>query len=249
MKIFDNKVAVVTGAAQGIGKAIAQRLAEQGALVVIWDVQTEKAEETVKAFKTQGWRASAFTDIDITDLVSTEQVARQVIEAYGQVDILVNNAGIIQDATLKKMSAKTWQQVIDVNLTGVFNCTRAVVPHMIERKSGNIISISSVVGLFGNFGQTNYVAAKAGVAAMTKTWALELGKYQIRVNAIAPGAIDTAMLAGIPEEAKAKFLERIPLGRVGKPQDIANACSFLASEEASFITGQTLVVDGGNYLG
>jgi len=246
---FQDQVAIVTGGAQGIGAAIVEKLAREGAIVLVWDIQSDKAEAQVAHWQAQQLRVHLQAGVDVRQEASVRQAAAQAIEAFGRIDILVNNAGIIRDASLRKMQMQQWQEVIDVNLSGVFLCTQAVVEQMIAQKQGRIINISSVVGIFGNFGQSNYVAAKAGVAAMTKTWGRELGRYGILVNAIAPGAIETAMLAGVPQEAKEQFLARIPLGRLGQPKDIANVCAFLASEEAAFITGQTLVVDGGNYLG
>ncbi|MCF7794687.1 MAG: SDR family oxidoreductase, partial [Candidatus Cloacimonetes bacterium] len=170
---------------------------------------------------------------------------KRVINDFGKVDILINNAGITKDATLKKMTPEQWQQVIDVNLTGVFNCTQSVSAHMTERGSGRIINASSVVGLYGNFGQTNYVAAKAGVIGMTKVWARELGRKGICVNAVAPGFIVTEMVAAMPDKVIQMMEEKTPLGRLGRPEDIANAYCFLAGDEASFINGTTLCVDGG----
>ena len=171
------------------------------------------------------------------------------IRDSGRIDILVNNAGIVRDSTLLKMTAEHWQEVLDVNLTGVFNCTRAVAPFMVINQYGRILSLSSTSGIFGNFGQTNYVAAKAGVTGMTKTWGRELGKYGVTANAIAPGPIATDMLATIPEGQLEQLIQRIPVKRTGKPEDIAAAAVFFCSEEASFVTGQTLVVDGGTMLG
>jgi 3-oxoacyl-[acyl-carrier protein] reductase len=168
-----------------------------------------------------------------------------MINKFGKIDVLVNNAGITRDATLAKMNVEQWQQVIDINLTGVFNCTRSVVPHMIEKGYGRIISISSVVGLYGNFGQTNYAAAKAGVIAMTQTWAKELGRKGIHANAVAPGFIHTEILNAMPEEVLEKMRSKVPVQRLGKPEDIANINAFLASDQADYINGATISVDGG----
>ncbi len=249
MKVLENKVAIVTGGAQGIGKGIVEKLAKNGAKVIIWDVQREKAETVAHTLKAQGLKVEVTSDIDITKLESVEAAAKNIIDTHGQIDILINNAGIVRDASFLKMTVEQWDQVINVNLTGVFTCAKGVIPHMVEKQYGKIVNLSSVVGIFGNFGQTNYVAAKAGVVGMTKTWGRELGKYNINVNAIAPGAIDTDMLATVPDEMITQLKNRIPVRRIGKPEDIANAAFFLCTEEASFITGQTIVVDGGSTLG
>lgn len=246
---FQNKVAIVTGSAGGIGKAILSRLVQEGAIGIIWDVQAELAEATSQDLKAKGYQVEFIAGVDVRNLASVEAGVEQVLKKYGRIDILVNNAGIIRDASLKKMTAENWQAVIDVNLTGVFNCTKAVSQTMIEQRYGKIISLSSIVGFTGNFGQSNYVAAKSAIIGLTKTWARELGRYQINVNAIAPGAIDTAMFAPVPVEHQKAFVEKIPLGRIGKTEDIANLCAFLASEESSFITGQTIIIDGGGSLG
>ena len=183
--------------------------------------------------------------VNVADYEEVEKAILQIINEFGKIDILVNNAGILRDGTLVKMTPQQWQQVIDVNLTGVFNCTKAVAPHMIEKQYGKIINATSVVGLYGNFGQTNYVATKAGVIGMTKVWARELGRKGINVNAIAPGFIATEMVTSMPEKVISMMKEKTPLGRLGKPEDIANAYCFLASEEADFINGTVLSVDGG----
>jgi len=246
---FKDKIAIVTGSAGGIGKAILARLLQEGAIGIIWDIQNELAQASTQELLEKGYKAEFVAGLDVRDLVSVEVGLREVLAKYGRVDILVNNAGILRDASLRKMTADNWQAVLDVNLTGVFNCTKAVSQVMIEQKYGKIISLSSVVGFTGNFGQSNYVAAKSAIIGLTKTWAKELGRYQIDVNAIAPGAIDTAMFASVPAEHQQAFVDKIPLGRIGKTEDIANLCAFLASEESSFITGQTIIIDGGGSLG
>jgi 3-oxoacyl-[acyl-carrier protein] reductase len=246
---FLNKIVLVTGSARGIGKGILKKFVEEGATGVIWDVQTELAQKTAQELTEQGGKVLVVEDVDVRKLDSVEKATQEVLEKCGRIDILVNNAGILRDATLKKMTPENWQAVLDVNLTGVFNCAKAVSRVMIEQQYGKIISISSIVGFTGNFGQSNYVAAKAAIIGLTKTWAKELGKYQINVNAIAPGAIDTEMFASVPQEHQEAFLQKIPLGRIGKTEDIANLCAFLASEESSFITGQTIIADGGGSLG
>jgi 3-oxoacyl-[acyl-carrier protein] reductase len=249
MKTLENKVAIVTGGAQGIGKGVVEKFAKNGATVIIWDVQKEKAETVAHTLKAQGLKVEVMGDVDITKLDSVEAAAKAIVEKHGQIDILINNAGIVRDASFLKMSVDQWDQVINVNLTGVFTCAKGIIPYMVEKNYGKIVNLSSVVGIFGNFGQTNYVAAKAGVVGMTKTWGRELGKHNINVNAIAPGAIETDMLATVPEEMIAQLKNRIPVRRIGKPEDIANAAFFLCSDEASFITGQTIIVDGGSTLG
>ncbi|MCS6795223.1 MAG: beta-ketoacyl-ACP reductase [Raineya sp.] len=248
MRLKD-KVAVVTGGAKGIGRAILAKLLQEGAKGVIWDINP-LAEKTAQELNgTPEKIVKAFTGVDVSQLESVQKACEATLKEFGRIDILVNNAGIIRDNSLRKMTAEEWQSVIDVNLTGVFNCTRVVAPTMIEQKYGKIVSISSIVGFTGNFGQSNYVASKAAIIGLTKTWARELGKYQINVNAIAPGVIDTDMFATVKEEYRQEFIRRIPVGRIGKPEDIANACAFLVSDEANFITGQTLIVDGGGTLG
>lgn len=249
MKRLEKKVAIVTGGAQGIGKGIVEKFAKEGAFVVIWDIKYEKAHTVEVTLKAQGKKVEAMRGIDITNLKSVQEGAQYVMSKYGQIDILINNAGIVRDSSFLKMSSDQWDQVISVNLTGVYNCTKAVTPYMVENKYGKLVSISAVAGIFGNYGQTNYVAAKAGVTAMTKTWGRELGKFGINANAIAPGPIATDMLAPVPEETREHMKQQIPMGRIGEPEDIANVALFLCSEEASFITGQTLVVDGGSMLG
>lgn len=238
------KIIVLTGGAQGIGKTAARRLAEEGATVSIWDMDKTKADATAAELRARGFTIDV-QQVNVADSASVSAAVSAVLNAYGRVDVLINNAGITRDATLLKMTDEQWTQVIDVNLKGVFNCTRAVTASMIEHKSGTIINTSSVVGLYGNFGQTNYVATKSGVIGMTKVWARELGRKGINVNAVAPGFIATEMVATIPEKVIAAIVEKTPLGRLGAPEDIANAYVFLASDEAKFINGAVLSVDGG----
>ena len=244
-----DKVAIVTGGAQGIGRAAALMLAEEGATIVIWDVKKDAAEATASLIRSKGKKSWFMERIDITSLESVEEACVQIVEKYGQIDILVNNAGIVRDASFKKMTPDQWKQVIDVNLTGVFNCTKAASKYMMEANYGKIVNLASVVGIHGNFGQTNYVAAKAGVIGMTKVWGRELGKHNITVNAVAPGPTDTSMLATVPDEMRQQMKQRIPLRRLGQPEEIAKAILFFGSEASSFVTGQTLTVDGGTYLG
>ena len=249
MNRLADKVAIVTGGAQGIGKGIATRFAKEGATVVIWDIKYEKAHTVESTLKAQGLKVEAVEGVDISKLSSVEEAAKKVFDKYGRLDIIVNNAGIVRDSSFLKMTEEQWDQVIDINLKGVFNCTKATVPYMIQNQYGRILNLSSVAGVYGNFGQTNYVAAKAGVAAMVKTCGRELGKHGITANAIARGPIDTDMLATIPEEMLSQMKQRIPVRRTGTPEDIAYAALFLCSSESGFVTGQTLVVDGGSMLG
>ncbi|MCA0388086.1 MAG: 3-oxoacyl-ACP reductase FabG [Bacteroidetes bacterium] len=244
MKRLENKVAIVTGGARGIGKAAVLRFAEEGAAVAIWDVNEELGNELVSSLTNEGKKA-LFVKVDVTDFKSTTEAAAKTVETLGTIDILVNNAGITRDASLAKMTPEQWKMVIDVNLTGVFNCTKSVMNVMIEKGSGKIINTSSVVGLYGNFGQTNYVATKSGVIGMTKVWARELGRKGICVNAVAPGFIATEMVGTIPEKVINMLVEKTPLGRLGAPEDIANAYLFLASNESNYVNGTVLSVDGG----
>jgi len=244
MKRLKNKIAIITGGADGIGKATAIRFALEGAIAVIWDLNEEKGILLTEEIRSDGGEAD-FYKVNTADYQQVENAAAAVVEKYGQVDILINNAGITRDASLKKMTVEQWHQVIDVNLNGVFYCTKAVSPYMMDKGYGRIISTSSVVALYGNFGQTNYVATKAGVIGMTKTWARELGRKGITVNAIAPGFISTEMVALMPENVLATMREKVPLGRLGKPEEIASAFVFLASGEAAYINGAVLSVDGG----
>lgn len=243
MNRLQGKVAIITGGARGIGKATALLFAQEGARVILWD-RLDTGEETAHELREQGFSAE-FTNLSVTDFPALEAAAQQVMERYGKIDILINNAGITRDRSLLKMSHEEWQEVLDVNLTGVFNCTKAVVPHMVARKYGRIVCTSSVVGITGNFGQTNYSATKAAIIGMVKTWAKELGKYNITANAVAPGFILTDMTDQIPEEVRDQSIAAIPLRRMGLPEDIAQAYLYLASDEASYVNGHTLSVNGG----
>lgn len=238
------KIAIITGGARGIGKAGVQRFAEEGALVVVWDVNQELGAAMVAEFSAKGLKVE-FAQVDVTSFASTEAAAKAVIEKHGKIDILVNNAGITRDKTLLKMTEEQWKQVIDVNLTGVFNVTKAVAPYMVEKGYGRIINTSSVVALYGNIGQSNYVATKAGLIGMTKTWGKELGPKGITVNAVAPGYIETEMILTVPQNILDAIKADTPMRRLGKPEDIANAYLYLASDEASFINAHVLSVDGG----
>jgi 3-oxoacyl-[acyl-carrier protein] reductase len=246
MARLTGKVALVTGAARGLGRAIALAFAKEGATVAVCDM-ADANSELIREIKAAGSMGTYF-QCDVTDPKRVNEMVKAAIEALGPIDILVNNAGITQDATLMKMTEEQWNAVIGVNLSGVFHCTKAVAPGMVERKSGKVINLSSIVGLYGNFGQTNYAATKAGVIGMTKTWARELGPKGINVNAVAPGFIGTEMVQKMPQDVLENMKQRTPLRRIGSPQDIANACVFLASQEADFINGAVLSVDGGLVL-
>jgi 3-oxoacyl-[acyl-carrier protein] reductase len=244
MNRLQDRVAIVTGGANGIGKVTAQRFAEEGARVMIWDLDRERGEATATEINEKGGEA-VFKAVNTSRFEEVEKGAADVADRWGRIDILINNAGITRDASLKKMTAEQWQQVMDVNLTGVFNCTKVISNYMVEQGYGRIISASSVVGLYGNFGQTNYVAAKAGVIGMTRVWARELGRKGITANAVAPGFIATEMIKKIPDEVLKGIEAKIPVGKMGDPVDIANAYVFLASDEACYVNGAVLSVDGG----
>jgi 3-oxoacyl-[acyl-carrier protein] reductase len=239
------KVAVVTGGSRGIGRSIALDLAKEGAQVVIFYAGNHAAaEETVSVIKEQGAEAAAF-QVDVSNSEQVEQAFKQVLTQFGHVDILVNNAGITRDNLLMRIKENDWDQVMDTNLKGVYLCCKSVIRPMMKQRNGRIINISSVVGVSGNAGQANYVAAKAGVIGLTKTMAKEFASRNITVNAIAPGFIQTEMTAVLDEKVKDATLASIPLGRMGEAGEVASAVSFLASDKASYITGQTIHVDGG----
>lgn len=240
-------VALVTGASQGIGRAIALALAESGAAVVCAARNREKLEAVAAAIGAAGGRALAL-EMDMTSEESIKSGVKQAVGHYGKVDILVNNAGLTRDQLALRMSRADWDIVLQTNLTAAFLCCQAVLPGMVRGRWGRIVNISSVVGLSGNPGQANYVASKAGLIGLTKSLALEVASRNITVNAVAPGFIATAMTAALPEGARAKLLERIPMGRIGGEEEVAAAVRFLASEPASYITGETLSVNGGLYL-
>ncbi len=242
--LLENRVAIITGGGGGIGRAAARRFAREGAKVAVADVRLEAAEQTAAEIRAAGGEALALA-VDVAERASVDAMVGAVVSAWGRVDILVNNAGVLRDARLVKLAEQEFDTVISINLKGVLNCTQAVAPGMIERGYGRIINTSSVVALYGNFGQTSYVAAKAGVIGMTKVWARELGRKGITVNAVAPGFIETEMLAGVPPEILKNLADKIALGRLGQPEDIANAYVWLASDEASYVNGIVLSVDGG----
>ena len=241
------KVAVVTGAAQGIGKTIALCLAEKGASLVVCDINLEMATETAREIETAGGSCLAL-QADVTSLPDAERIIKESTERFGAVDILVNNAGITKDNVLLRMKEEQWDQVMAVNLKGTFNCTKAAIKLMLRQKRGTVINIASITGLMGNPGQANYSASKAGVIGFTKAIAREYAERGITVNAVAPGFIATAMTDAIPEKEREALINQIPLQRLGTPLDVAHAVCFLASEQASYITGQVLGVNGGLYM-
>lgn len=251
------KVVVVTGAAAGIGRMTALRFAAQGCRVAAWDWSAGGSDALVAEIGAAGGNG-AFVEVNVADSASVAAAMANVIERWGRVDVVVNNAGIVRDAQLVKwkdgavaatMSDEQWDQVIGVNLKGPFLCTRAAAPHMIHQGGGVILSTSSVVGLYGNFGQTNYAAAKGGLITMTKTWARELGRFHIRVNAVAPGFIATDIVKAMPDKVLDAMVQKTPVGRMGAPEDIADAFVWLASDAATFVHGTVLSVDGGLVLG
>jgi 3-oxoacyl-[acyl-carrier protein] reductase len=252
-----DKVVIVTGAGAGIGRATAKRFAAEGCRVAAWDVNEATQADLVRELESAGEQA-LFRKTDVTSGRDVEEAVGQVIGRWGRVDVLVNNAGITRDAQLIKwkdgtvagtMTDQAFEQVVSVNLRGVFLCARAVAPYMMRNGGGVILNASSVVGLYGNFGQTNYAATKAGVIAFAQTWSRELAKFNIRVNAVAPGFIATEMVQKMPEKVIQSMVSHTPLGRMGKPEDVAEAYLWLASDAASFITGTVLSVDGGLVLG
>jgi 3-oxoacyl-[acyl-carrier protein] reductase len=239
------KIIIVTGGAQGIGLAIAERCAESGASVAVWDNQEDGIAGALERIADRAPRAQAAGFIvDVSDLAAVHDAVKATLSRFGRIDGLVNNAGVVADAQISKMSEEQWDRVIDINLKGVFNCTRASVDALIA-STGVIVSISSIVGLSGNYGQTNYAAAKAGVLGMSKTWARELGRKGVRSNAICPGFIETPILSSMPERVVNDMVAQIPQKRMGQPREIAAAAVFLLSSEASYINGATLEVTGG----
>jgi 3-oxoacyl-[acyl-carrier protein] reductase len=244
MKRLEGKVCLITGAAQGIGLATALKFAREGATVVVCDVKQVGVDAAVAQCEALGAPALGFV-MDVTQREMVDAVVAQVKARLGRIDVLVNNAGITQDARLQKMTLEQFDRVIDVNLRGVFHCAQAVTETMVSQGAGVILNASSVVGLYGNFGQTNYAASKFGVIGFTKTWSRELGPKGIRVNAVAPGFIATPILSTIPEKVIAEMEHRVPLGRLGQPEEIANVYAFLASDEASYINGTVIEVSGG----
>jgi 3-oxoacyl-[acyl-carrier protein] reductase len=242
---FENQVAAVTGAGRGIGHAIAMRLANEGARVACVSRTEANAKKTANEINSLRSDAAKYYSVDVADHTAVQKIGAQILKDFGRIDILVNNAGMTRDALAMRMSLEEWDNVIITNLRGAFSFTQAILRAMIKQRSGRIINISSVSGIMGNAGQTNYAASKAGLIGFTKSLARELASRNITVNAVAPGFITTDMTAGLSDEVKKTLHAKIPLGKTGVPEDIANAVAFLASAEASYITGQTLCVDGG----
>ena len=238
------KVAIVTGAARGIGKSIAMKLALAGANVVIADVEEEMAKSAAKEISQKGSETISVM-VNVSSLSSVEEMVKKTLDKFGRIDILVNNAGVTRDALVMRMKEEDWDLVLDVNLKGAFNCIKVVSPVMVKQRSGKIVNIASIVGISGNAGQANYSASKGGLIALTKTCAKEFASRQINVNAVAPGFIETSMTERLPAEVKERLSSQIPFGKIGKPEDVANAVLFLVSEEAAYITGEVVKVDGG----
>jgi len=244
---LEGKVSIITGGAQGIGLATAEKFAAEGARVVICDVNQDVISDVVNEFKQSGIDVCGF-NADVTNQADILNMVDKVILKYGQIDCLVNNAGIVRDARMVNMTEEQFDSVINVNLKGTYNCAKAVFPHMMERQSGVVLNASSIVGIYGNFGQTNYAASKFGVIGMAKTWAREFGRFGIRVNAVCPGMIKTDILSDIPDKVLENIVSKVPMGRLGAPSEIANTYAFLASDEASYINGAVIEVGGGATL-
>ena len=242
VSLLTNQTAVVTGGAQGLGYAIAERFIAEGAQVVLGDLDLAATEAAAERL---GPDATIAVRCDVTKADEVDALVAAAVQHFGGLDIMVNNAGITRDATMRKMTEQQFDDVIEINLKGVYNCTRAVVDTMLKQQSGVILNASSIVGLYGNFGQTNYAASKFGVIGMVKTWAKELGRKGIRANAVCPGFIETAIIKSVPERVIRALEERVPLGRLGRPEEIANTFAFLASDEASYINGAVIEVSGG----
>jgi 3-oxoacyl-[acyl-carrier protein] reductase len=244
MPRLKNKISLITGAAQGIGLATAIKFAQEGATVIVCDVKQVGVDDAVKQCQALGAQAVGYV-MDVTQRAMVDAVVGKVKDQFGRIDVLVNNAGITQDARLQKMTLEQFDKVIDVNLRGVFHCAQAVADTMVAQGSGVILNASSVVGIYGNFGQTNYAASKFGVIGFTKTWSRELGPKGVRVNAVAPGFVATHILDTIPEKVLKEMEAHVPLKRLGRPEEIANVYAFLASDEASYVNGAVIEVSGG----
>ena len=247
MMRLKDKVAIITGSSLGIGQAAAYKFVEEGAKVVVLGLEQGEIDETLNVIKDKGGEALGFK-VNVTEKEQVESMVKEVKDKWGKIDVLVNNAGIIADAQLAKMTDEQWDRVIDVNLKGTYICTKAVVDTMVEQNSGVIINVSSVVGLYGNFGQTNYAASKWGVIGMSKTWAKELGRKNIRSNVVCPGFIRTSILDTMPDKIIKAMEDKVPMKRLGKPEEVANVFAFLASDEASYMNGSVIEVSGGVVL-
>jgi 3-oxoacyl-[acyl-carrier protein] reductase len=241
---FKDQVVLITGSTRGIGMAIAEAFAQKGAIVIITGRDEDSARAVARELTGRGFKADGF-GCDVTNSENVRQIVVKILDKYKRVDILINNAGITKDNLLLRMSEDDWDQVMDINLRGTFNCTKAVIKQMLKAKQGRIINISSIIGITGNAGQANYAATKAGLIGFTKSIAKEFASRGITANAVAPGYIQTEMTGSLEEKTREELLARIPMNSLGKPEDVAGVCLFLASPEASYITGQTIVVDGG----
>lgn len=242
--LLENKVCIITGGANGIGKAASLKFAKEGAKTIVCDLNQEQIDAVVSEIEAAGGEAAGFV-VDVTNKDQINAMVEGVKAKFGRIDALVNNAGIIMDARLQKMTEDQFDKVIEVNLKGTYNCTKAVVDTMVEQQSGSIVNTSSIVGLYGNFGQTNYAASKFGVIGFAKTWAKELGKSNVRANAVCPGFIGTEILNSMPEKVIKAMEEKVPMRRLGKPEEIANAYAWLASDESSYVNGIVIEVGGG----
>jgi len=244
MELQKDTVAIITGGARGIGYVLAEKFAAEGAVSIIFDLGQENVDKAVDRITNSGYKAYGY-NVNVTDAGQVEAAMKDITDKFGKIDVLINNAGITRDGLLMKMKESDWDAVLSVNLKGAFICTQKVSRIMMKQRNGVILNMSSVIGIMGNAGQANYAASKGGMIAFTKSVAKELSSRNIRVNAIAPGFIETDMTAQLPEKVIEEYAKAIPLGRMGKPDDIANLCVFLSSEKASYITGQTIQVDGG----
>lgn len=242
---LEDQVAIVTGGGRGIGKAICERLAQEGAHIIVSDISRDLAKETAMEIKEKFNRKTLALEVNVGDLNSVEEMVNNSLDNFENINILVNNAGITRDTLLIRMKEEDWHKVIEVNLTGVFNCTKVVGKKMIKQRSGKIVNISSVIGIMGNVGQVNYAASKAGIIGLTKSTAKEFASRNINVNAIAPGFIETDMTKNLSQEIRQELLKQIPLNRLGEPSDVAELVLFLSSSASDYITGQVIVVDGG----
>jgi 3-oxoacyl-[acyl-carrier protein] reductase len=247
MNRFEGRVALVTGASRGIGEAIARRLASEGATVLATARSRPSLDRVVAEISSSGGRAHAIV-LDVSEPASIDAAVKSALEEHGQIDVLVNNAGLTEDNLVLRMSRESWDRVLTTNLTGAFLLTQAVVKSMVRRRYGRIVNVTSIVGLMGNAGQANYASAKAGLVGLTKSVARELGSRNVTCNAVAPGFIATAMTDQVHDDARTTLTDQIPLGRVGRPEDVAAAVAFLASEEAGYVTGAVLNVSGGLYM-